>query len=158
MSGFVVAVAALITRPVSTLTRPEWPADGERLVPGDEGLRVLSLRRAMTKDASPGVWETLSGRIEIGEQPQAALMREILEESGLIVEIDQRPMAAYHAWRIDQPMIVIQYRARWVSGEVRLSDEHDAWAWLDAQGFAARCPIPELVHAVDSVLREPVLY
>jgi len=157
LSGFVVAVAALITRPAVTLTRCEWPADGESL-PGFGELRVLSLRRAMTKDASPGVWETLSGRIEIGEQPQAALMREILEESGLIVEIDQRPMAAYHAWRIDQPMIVIQYRARWVSGEVRLSDEHDAWAWLDAQGFAARCPIPELVHAVDSVLREPVLY
>ncbi len=156
MSGFVVAVAALITRPVSTLTRLEWPTDGERFVPGDTGLRVLSLRRAMTKDASPGVWETLSGRIEIGEQPQAAIMREILEESGIEVEIEQRPVAAYHAWRLDRPMIVIQYRARWVSGEVRLSDEHDAWAWLDAQGFAARCPIPELVHAVESVLRDPL--
>jgi len=101
------------------------------------------------------VWETLSGRIEIGEHPQAAVTREILEESGIVVEIDQRPVAAYHAWRLDRPMIVIQYRARWISGEVRLSEEHDAWAWLDAQDFAARCPIPELVQAVQSVLSAP---
>jgi hypothetical protein len=45
-------------------------------------------------------------------------------------------------------MIVIQYQARWVSGEVILSNEHDAWAWLKADAFEARCPIPELVAAV----------
>jgi len=156
VSGFVVAVAALVVRPSETLGIAEWPAGAGSCMPMSGGLRVLSLRRAMTKDASPGVWETLSGRIEFGEQPQAAIMREILEESGIEVEIEQRPMAAYHAWRLERPMIVIQYRARWVSGEVRLSDEHDAWAWLDAQGFAARCPIPELVHAVESVLRDPL--
>lgn len=59
--GFVAAVAILIFR------------DG----------RVLAMRRAATKDAGAGLWETVSGRVEVGEQPLDAAMREVREETGL---------------------------------------------------------------------------
>lgn len=110
--------------------------------------RVLAMRRAATKDAGPGLWETLSGRVEPGEEPLAAVRREILEETGLTVEVEERPLDAYVATRLGVPMVVVVYRARWRAGEVRRSDEHDAHAWLTAEEFAARSSLARLVAAV----------
>ncbi|HEX6244965.1 MAG TPA: NUDIX domain-containing protein [Polyangiales bacterium] len=128
----VVAVAALIVR--------------ER--------RVLSLRRAPDNLAGPGLWETVSGRVEQGEQPRDALRREIAEECGLEVELETRPFAAYAATRRDKPMMVILYRARYMAGEVKLSAEHDAHAWLNAAEFAERSQLRLLCDAVASALSE----
>src|SRR6476660_7660660 len=86
--------------------------------------RILAMRRAATNLAGPGLWETLSGRVEQGEEPRAAVMREIAEECGLEVELETRPFDAYAAVRRGHPMIVILYRARFVAGEVKLSEEH----------------------------------
>jgi 8-oxo-dGTP pyrophosphatase MutT (NUDIX family) len=119
--------------------------------------RVLAMRRAATNLAGPGLWETLSGRVEHGEEPVAAVAREIAEESGLTVQLEQRPFEAYAATRRMKPMIVILYRARYVSGEVRISDEHDAFEWLDADAFATRCALPPLVQVVRRALHLPLL-
>lgn len=117
-----------------------------------KGERILSLRRALSKDASPGIWEALSGRIEPGEQPLEAVRREIREESGLEVEIDPRPLSAHQAVRAGIPMLIVYYLAEWRAGEVVLSEEHDAWEWLDAGSFASRTPIAPLAAAVRDVL------
>jgi 8-oxo-dGTP diphosphatase len=119
--------------------------------------RVLALRRAAGNRAGPGLWETVSGRVEQGEEPALAIAREIVEESALEVEVETRPWTAYAAMRIDKPMIVILYRARYVAGEVKLSDEHDAFAWLSADEFAARSTLRPLCAAVASALADPVL-
>lgn len=126
----IVAVAALITR----------------------GDRILAMRRAQANEAGPGLWETLSGRVEQGEEPLAAVQREIDEECGLEVEIDPRPVEAYAATRKGEPMIVVLYRARYVAGEARLSHEHDDFAWLSADEFAARSTLLPLVSAVKKAL------
>jgi 8-oxo-dGTP diphosphatase len=119
--------------------------------------RVLALRRAPDNRAGPGLWETVSGRVEQGEEPAQAIAREIGEESALEVVVETRPWAAYAATRIDKPMIVILYRARYVAGEVKLSDEHDAFAWLSADEFAARSSLRSLCAAVASALADPIL-
>ncbi len=126
----VVAVAALILR--------------ER--------KVLALRRAEDNLVGSGLWECVSGRVEQGEEPLAAVAREVREETSLVVEVEPRPWRAYAAQRRGQPMIVIVYRAAYVSGEVRISREHDRSAWLDADGFAARSSLLPLVEAVRSAL------
>lgn len=131
----VVAVAGLVVRPF------------------DQELRVLALRRAAGNRAGPGLWETVSGRIEHGEEPLAAVQREIVEESGLEVEVEPRPLATYAARRRGMPMIVILYRARYRAGEVQLSDEHDAFAWLSAADFRARSTLLPLVAVVEQALR-----
>jgi 8-oxo-dGTP diphosphatase len=114
--------------------------------------KVLSMRRALTKDASPGIWEAVSGRIQHGEEPLDAVRREVLEETGLAVEVDTRPLSAHHAHRAGIPMVIVYYAAEWVSGEVAMSEEHDAWEWLDAREFAARTPIKQLSEAVRQIL------
>ena len=98
------------------------------------------------------MWETLSGRLETGEDPLAAVRREIAEECGLAVAVEPRPLTAYAAERKGLPMVVIIYRARYLSGEVVLSDEHDAYAWLSPAEFGARSTLHKLVEAVNSAL------
>ena len=128
----VVAVAALILR----------------------GGRVLAMRRAPDNLAGPGLWETVSGRVEHGEEPLIAVAREIAEESGLEVRIEERPFRSYAAQRRGQPMIVILYRARHVSGEVRLSHEHDRCTWFTADEFAQHSSLTPLVAAVRAALAD----
>lgn len=142
----VVAVAALIVRAgVDELGRP---------LP-DGAPRVLAMRRAADR-AGAGLWETLSGRVEQGEEPHDALLREIDEESGLTVALEPRPFATYAAARRGLPMIVILHRARWLAGEVRRSPEHDAHAWLTADAFRARSTLEKLAAVVTRALREPL--
>ena len=109
--------------------------------------KLLCMKRSAAKDAGPGLWETLSGRVRPGEEPLAAARREIAEECALEVELDPRPVTAYSALRIDAPMVVIVYRGRVTGGEVVLSDEHDEYAWLTPDEFAERSPLAMLVEA-----------
>jgi 8-oxo-dGTP diphosphatase len=118
--------------------------------------RILAMRRAATNLAGPGLWETLSGRIEHGEEPREAAEREIAEECGLEVQLEVRPFDAYAATRRGHPMIVILYRAQYVGGEVRITEEHDEYAWLTAEEFAARSTLGPLVAVVRRALGEPV--
>lgn len=122
----VVAVAALIYR------------DG----------KVLAMQRAAHKDAGAGLWETLSGRIEPGEEPLTAVQREIEEECGLEVSVEPRPVDSYASTRRGVPMIVLLYRAMYVGGEVRRSDEHDDHAWLTPQEFTQRSTLTRLARSV----------
>jgi 8-oxo-dGTP diphosphatase len=129
----IVAVAALIVR------------DG----------RVLCLRRAPDNLAGPGLWETVSGRLEQGEQPDVGILREIAEETSLSVSLDPRPWDSYAALRREQPMVVVVYRARYLAGEVQISDEHDQFAWLTADELAARSSLTRLVDSVRRALATP---
>lgn len=115
--------------------------------------RVLAMRRSKDKDAGPGLWETISGRVEVGEEPLAAAKREVTEETGLSVRIEPRPVTAYAATRLGAPMVVIVYEAVYLSGDVRPSAEHDDFAWLTADEFAVRSTLAKLVAAVTDVLR-----
>ncbi|MEX2501774.1 MAG: NUDIX domain-containing protein [Trueperaceae bacterium] len=114
--------------------------------------RVLAMRRAATKDAGAGLWEAVSGRLTPDEDPLDGARREVAEETGLQVRIEPRPWTAYAARRNREPMLLVTYRAAWISGEVRISDEHDAFAWLDADAFARASRIAPLVRAVRSAL------
>ncbi|HZN03063.1 MAG TPA: NUDIX domain-containing protein [Candidatus Polarisedimenticolia bacterium] len=111
--------------------------------------RLLSLRRSPRKDAAPGAWEVISGRIEPGEQPTEAAAREGREESGFDLAIDPRPIAAYRGDRLGRDMLVVAFRADAPPGDPVLSDEHDDWAFVTLEEFARRCPFPRLVAVAD---------
>lgn len=110
--------------------------------------KVLAMRRAASKDAGPGLWETLSGRVDLGEDPLDTVKREIQEECGLEVRVHPRPVTSYYAERNGEPMIVIVYRADYHAGEVVLSEEHDDYAWLSLAAFSQRSELTKLVEAV----------
>jgi 8-oxo-dGTP pyrophosphatase MutT (NUDIX family) len=76
---------------------------------------LLMPRRSPTKDHAPGESEPGSGRVESGETPVEAVHREVLEETGLEVDV-VGPVDTFHC--------------RALGGEVRISAEHDAAGWV----------------------------
>jgi 8-oxo-dGTP diphosphatase len=111
------------------------------------GERLLALKRSIRKDAAPGAWDVVSGRVEAGEHPYDAAVRECREETGLDVTPERAPLVAYSARRREKPMLVVAYRALSDSGDVVISDEHDDYAWMTIDEFARSCPFPLLVDA-----------
>lgn len=89
--------------------------------------RVLAARRT-TPDAARGLWEFPGGKVEPGEDPDAALVREIREELGCEVAVTGRlageqPIKDAYALRVSY--------AELVRGEP-IPHEHDAVRWLAA--------------------------
>lgn len=69
------------------------------------------------------------GRTEFGEDPNKALLREIFEETGLEVKVIM-PLNVWHYVKNDFQLVGINFLCEWVSGEVILSEEHEAFEWL----------------------------
>jgi len=114
---------------------------------------ILLMRRALTKSTNPGKWESVAGKVEFEEHPNEALRREVKEESGLNVSIDERPLAVSQTIRGSEPMILVYYLCNYVSGDVTLSKEHDAYEWATLQEFKALCSFNELIEIVDSIFK-----
>jgi 8-oxo-dGTP diphosphatase len=97
--------------------------------------KILLARRAPHKPM-PGKWEFPGGKVEEGESPQAALEREIYEEFGVRIEVDDffsQNLHDYGAFKIE----LDAYFADWIDGDFSLTD-HDAIAWVrreDLQNF-----------------------
>ena len=115
--------------------------------------KVLLVRRSPSSDHAPGEWETVSGRVEFGESPIEAAMREALEETGLKVEVLQ-PLDTFHFYRGNarEEAVGITFHCRVDSGELRLSDEHTEYAWVSSVG-AQGYNLPEgLLYCIGRVL------
>jgi ADP-ribose pyrophosphatase YjhB (NUDIX family) len=72
--------------PAGSAPKPRVPCVGA-LVQDDEG-RLLVVRRA--HDPGRGQWSVPGGRVERDESDQAAVRREVLEETGLHVQVGLR--------------------------------------------------------------------
>jgi 8-oxo-dGTP diphosphatase len=77
------------------------------------------------------------GKIQEGEMDlTGALRREVDEETGLAIEVG-RPFVTWfdpiHPVFVQTgvPVLLIGYGCRHVAGDVRLSEEHDAYRWID---------------------------
>lgn len=111
------------------------------------GDRLLALKRAAGSDAAPGAWDAVSGRLRGAEHPRDAAVREAREETGLEILPDEAPVVSYAARRGGSPMVVVAYSAESAPGDVVLSAEHDAHAWMTVDEFARACRFPLLVDA-----------
>jgi 8-oxo-dGTP pyrophosphatase MutT (NUDIX family) len=60
-------------------TKREFSAGGLLVRPGDDGWEVAAIRPAGKPE---GLWALPKGRIDAGEEPEAAALREVAEETG----------------------------------------------------------------------------
>jgi 8-oxo-dGTP diphosphatase len=94
--------------------------------------RVLATRRTRPAEAA-GRWEFPGGKVEPGEEPEAALVRELREELGVEVSVTGRLGG-------EQP-VTDRYRLRVLLAEVvggePVPHEHDALRWLGPEELDA---------------------
>jgi 8-oxo-dGTP diphosphatase len=107
--------------------------------------RVLALRRAPTSEVGAGIWETVSGRVEEGESLEAAAVREVEEECGIVLSSPSGPtlsgpVDAYLMKRGTQPMCVVVYTGEASTARVVRSEAHDAHAWWTLDEARAAMP------------------
>ena len=102
--------------------------DGTILVLGDPNYRV----HGQVGLDFPG------GRYRWGGDLLEELNREIIEETGLQVRIG-KPFITWtnhnHGTKSPKRIYLVGYLCQYVSGEVRLSDEHDKFEWVDNETY-----------------------
>ena len=132
----------------------------QALVPAAEPLRTVSVvvrqaGRVLTLERPPekgGFWQIVTGRIEPGESPAEAALREAREETGLQFERVQS-LDYEHSFTMDGPVLVREQAfVADGQGEVRLS-EHRAYEWLERDAAIARMPFAGLKAAVGRATR-----
>jgi 8-oxo-dGTP diphosphatase len=84
--------------------------------------RVLIAQRPFDKEHA-GLWEFPGGKIEPGESPEAALVRELREELGVTVVPEQlEPLTFSSAGRGARHLLLLLYRCTAWQGEPRALD------------------------------------
>lgn len=91
--------------------------------------KMLLLRRSLRDDIDPGIWETVGGKIEFGETMQEALRREIMEEAGLPVQVNDLLYATTFFTNPSRQVFLLTYACTADSGKVCLSEEHIDFCW-----------------------------
>lgn len=115
------------------------------------GWQHLALRRRQTTRC-PGTWEAVHGRIERGESPPAAALREVREETGLEVErlyaLTVNPFFMKSTGNVELAVAFVAVTAR---GAVTLGDEHDAHEWLSRAAARRRYHWPRERESLDHI-------
>ncbi|AXG82840.1 (deoxy)nucleoside triphosphate pyrophosphohydrolase [Streptomyces paludis] len=97
--------------------------------------RLLAARRSAPPELA-GRWELPGGKVEPGELPEEALVRELREELG----VEARPVERIPgAWPLKPGLVLQVWTAALVSGTPRPLEDHDELRWLG----------PDEIHTVD---------
>ena len=117
---------------------PDRPIVGVGGVIVDEGKVVLIRRRY---EPLKGQWSLPGGTVEVGETLEAALAREMLEETGLVVDVgpvievfdrimrDEQRRVRYH-------FVLIDYLCWRIAGDLQAGSDVDAAVWADPRQLA----------------------
>ena len=118
----------------------------------EPGWRALLLRRGLGTRCT-GAWEGVHGRIEEGETPEAAALREVKEETGLAIErlynVTCQPFYLPRLQTVQVAVVFAGFVAAALSPE--LGDEHDAGEWLPYDEAIDRVIWPRSRHALRDI-------
>lgn len=92
--------------------------------------RLLLVRRALPP--RQGEWAMPAGFMDYDEDPRQAVMREVLEETGLHVRVE-RLLEIFPRRDDGQADLVIAYACTWLSGTPQAADDAEALGWFARQ-------------------------
>lgn len=112
----------------------------EVLVVVRRGEQVLVLERS---PARGGYWNLVAGGVEAGEAPADAAARELVEETGLVADVQALAVELSYAGA-SGPVRLDAFVADAPSGwEPSLDDEHVSYRWCTAREAVALLAYPE---------------
>jgi len=106
--------------------RTRVPAAGAVIL--DEDGRVLLVQRG--REPERGRWSIPGGRVEAGESLRQAVVREVLEETGLVVEVHEELWSLTRPAGEDRAYEIHDFRASVRGGELRPGDDADDVRWV----------------------------
>ncbi|MHA6780487.1 NUDIX domain-containing protein [Pseudonocardia saturnea] len=107
----------------------------------DRARRLLLIRRG--NEPGRGLWSVPGGRVEAGEDDAAALVREMVEETGLTVAPGRL------IGRVTRgPYLISDYACTVLGGELRAGDDALDARWCSAADLAALPLVDELVETL----------
>ena len=88
--------------------------------------RVLIVRRG--RPPAHGLYTLPGGGVELGETLEGAIIREVREETGLAIAPlalvgFREAIARDAAGRVERHFVILPFAARWIGGEIALSEE-----------------------------------
>jgi 8-oxo-dGTP diphosphatase len=101
--------------------------------------RILMSRRRPDQ-AMPNLWEFPGGKVEPGEHPEAALVRELREELGCGIAVDGIHEVVFHAYP-DFDLYMLVYASRIVEGRPRAVDVAEI-EWVSPSSLPAMDLLP----------------
>jgi 8-oxo-dGTP pyrophosphatase MutT (NUDIX family) len=123
------------------------------IAPRPDGWRVLALQRSSTTRC-PTAWETVHGRIEQGEEPEQAAVREVGEETSLAVErlynVCVQPFYLHKTHTVELSVCFAAFVAP--NASVTLGEEHSDHEWLTPQAALERFVWPRERTALREVM------
>lgn len=110
--------------------------------------RVLAARRGPSMSLA-GFWEFPGGKVEAGEDPQAALQREILEELECVIAVGERIETTRHEYSFG----IVVLMSFWASLDVGepTASEHTELRWCTADELEALSWAPADLPTVKKV-------
>ena len=135
---------------------PQHPIPGVAAIIIKDNHILLTIRG---KEPSKGMWGLPGGVVEIGETRDEALMREVFEETNIVVEPielltvfdsvsrDDNENVKYH-------YILFEYLCKYVSGDLKPGDDAPEARWVSIYGLDSVKIMPSTRRFVEKTLKE----
>lgn len=127
---------------------------------------ALLVARRSAPEHLVGLWEFPGGKVEPGEEPEAALVRELAEELGIGVRLGpELPSGSDNGWPLNDRASMRVWFAGITGGEPLPLEDHDELRWVDLRDSEAVLALPwipadypivrALLESVAAPLRQP---
>jgi 8-oxo-dGTP pyrophosphatase MutT (NUDIX family) len=120
--------------------------------------KVLLIKRSDYSGIADGIWEFPTGRIDQFETFDAAVRREVLEESGISQLEIVGPSTVYEFMRGDHDssneVRAVNFACTTAQQEIVLSDEHTEYRWLPIDEAIALVTHPNIKLNLEKFIKD----
>lgn len=116
--------------------------------------KVLMLKRPDRCHSFPGMWSLVAGKIEDGESPADAAVREIGEETGLSVGAPDASLPPVYVREGKVLWQVHPFLFRLDAADPVLNDENEAFQWVAPEDIGGMATVKETAPVVERLIRQ----